>query len=179
MPKYIHLPADHPTGISPQESYPCRRWRALRISTAFTERFTQSHSRLPRPQRPSSQKRRLQADEDDLMKTFSEFDLVMDLNIEENQELLVEFHTEAVDHLRQIEEAVLELEQDVTNCDPINSMFRSFHTIKGVAGFLNLIPVNRLAHEIESLVDLVRNEELSVFTGIIDLVLENKDTITQ
>ena len=113
------------------------------------------------------------------MKTFSEFDLVMDLNIEENQELLAEFHTEAVNHLRQIEEAVLELEQDVTNCDAINSMFRSFHTIKGVAGFLNLIPVNRLAHEIESLVDLVRNEELSVFTGIIDLVLESKDTITR
>ncbi len=110
---------------------------------------------------------------------FAEFDVVMDLNMEENKELLEEFHTEAVDHLGQIETAVLELEQDVGNRDAINSMFRSFHTIKGVAGFLNLIPVNRLAHEVESLMDLVRNDELNVFTGVIDLVLESKDTISR
>ncbi len=110
---------------------------------------------------------------------FSEFDVVMDLNLEENQELLVEFHIEAVDHLGQIETAVLELEQDVSNQDAIDSMFRSFHTIKGVAGFLNLVPVNRLAHEIESLMDLVRNDQLPVFTGVVDLVLDAKDTIAQ
>lgn len=119
------------------------------------------------------------SDEDDLIHEFSEYDVVMDLNMEENQELLVEFHAEAVDHLGQIEEAVLGLEQDVSNRDAINSMFRSFHTIKGVAGFLNLIPVNRLAHEVESLMDLVRNDELNVFTGLIDLVLESKDAVSK
>ncbi len=114
-----------------------------------------------------------------LLKEFSEFDIVMDLNLEENRELLEEFYSEAVDHLGQIETAVLELEQDVTSQDAIDSMFRSFHTIKGVAGFLNLIPMNRLAHEVESLMDLVRNHKLAVFTGIIDLVLEAKDAIGQ
>lgn len=118
-----------------------------------------------------------QSEDDSLMSEFSPFDIVMDLNLEENRELLEEFYSEAVDHLGQIETAVLELEQDVTSQDAINSMFRSFHTIKGVAGFLNLVPMNRLAHEIESLMDLVRNDELGVFTGIIDLVLEAKDTI--
>ncbi|MCH6255218.1 chemotaxis protein CheA [Puniceicoccaceae bacterium K14] len=117
-------------------------------------------------------------DEDQaLLKEFAEFDVVMDLNMAENRELLEEFYSEAVDHLGQIESAVLELEQDVTSRDAINSMFRSFHTIKGVAGFLNLIPINRLAHEVESLMDLVRNDKLVVFTGIIDLVLEAKDVI--
>ncbi|MEM9160386.1 MAG: chemotaxis protein CheA [Verrucomicrobiota bacterium] len=114
----------------------------------------------------------------ELENEFVEFDVVMDLNMEENQELLVEFHTEAVDHLGQIETAVLEFEQDMENSDAIASMFRSFHTIKGVAGFLNLIPVNRLAHEIESLMDLVRNDEMKAFTGIIDLVLEAKDCVS-
>jgi len=116
--------------------------------------------------------------EDELLRQFSQYDVVMDLNMAENEELLREFHTEAVDHLGQIESAVLELEQDVGSRDAINSMFRSFHTIKGVAGFLNLVPINRLAHEVESLMDLVRNDQLPVFTGIIDLVLEAKDTIT-
>ncbi|MDQ8186427.1 chemotaxis protein CheW [Pelagicoccus sp. SDUM812002] len=118
-------------------------------------------------------------EEDGLLAEFAQYDVVMDLNMEENEELLQEFHTEAVDHLNQIETAVLELEQDVTSRNAINSMFRSFHTIKGVAGFLNLVPVNRLAHEVESLMDLVRNDKLEVFTGIIDLVLASKDTITK
>lgn len=120
-----------------------------------------------------------EVEDDGLLAEFAQYDVVMDLNMEENEELLQEFHTEAVDHLGQIETAVLELEQDVTSRDAINSMFRSFHTIKGVAGFLNLVPVNRLAHEVESLMDLVRNDKLDVFTGIIDLVLASKDTITQ
>ena len=117
--------------------------------------------------------------DDGLLAEFAQYDVVQDLNMEENEELLQEFYTEAVDHLGQIESAVLELEQDVTSRDAINSMFRSFHTIKGVAGFLNLIPINRLAHEVESLMDLVRNDKLQVFTGIIDLVLASKDTITK
>lgn len=116
---------------------------------------------------------------DELLAEFAQYDIIQELNLEENEELLQEFHTEAIDHLGQIETAVLDLEKDVTSRDAINSMFRSFHTIKGVAGFLNLVPVNRLAHEVESLMDLVRNDKIEVFTGIIDLVLAAKDTITK
>ncbi len=108
---------------------------------------------------------------------FTEFDVVLDLNLEENQELLSEFHIEAVDHLGQIETAVLELEQESSSKEAIDSMFRSFHTIKGVAGFLNLVPVNRLAHEVESLIDLVRQSKIPIFTGVIDLVLDSKDIL--
>ncbi|MDQ8201560.1 chemotaxis protein CheA [Pelagicoccus sp. SDUM812003] len=140
--------------------------------------FTPSPEADPLPETADSTSDDLPED-DGLLAEFAQYDIVMDLNMEENEELLQEFHTEAVDHLGQIESAVLELEQDVTSRDAINSMFRSFHTIKGVAGFLNLVPVNRLAHEVESLMDLVRNDKLDVFTGIIDLVLAAKDTITQ
>jgi len=115
--------------------------------------------------------------DNDLLVQFAENDVVLDLNLEENRELLSEFQVEATEHLGQIETAVLELEQDSTNREAIDSMFRSFHTIKGVAGFLNLVPVNRLAHEIESLMDLVRSDQLTLFKGIIDLVLGSADTI--
>ncbi|MBC2606949.1 chemotaxis protein CheA [Pelagicoccus albus] len=128
---------------------------------------------------PDSVEESSEIEDDGLLAEFAQFDVIMDLNMEENEELLQEFHTEAVDHLGQIESAVLELEQDVHNRDAINSMFRSFHTIKGVAGFLNLVPINRLAHEVESLMDLVRNDKIEVFTGVIDLVLASKDRITQ
>ncbi|EDY83274.1 ATPase, histidine kinase-, DNA gyrase B-, and HSP90-like domain protein [Verrucomicrobiia bacterium DG1235] len=131
------------------------------------------------PSEPEASTSAPEEEDDGLLAEFAQYDIVMDLNMEENEELLQEFHTEANDHLGQIETAVLDLEKDVTSRDAINSMFRSFHTIKGVAGFLNLVPVNRLAHEVESLMDLVRNDKLGVFTGIIDLVLAAKDTITK
>ena len=108
---------------------------------------------------------------------FSEFDMVMDLNLAENEELLTEFQAEASDHLGQIESAVLELEQNAASEEAINSLFRSFHTLKGVAGFLNLVPINRLAHEIEDLMDLVRSGKLEIFKEIVDLVLDSKDAI--
>lgn len=108
---------------------------------------------------------------------FIEFDAIMDLNLAENEELLTEFQAEATDHLGQIESAVLELEQNAACEDAINALFRSFHTLKGVAGFLNLIPINRLAHEIEDLMDLVRSGKLVIFKEVVDLVLDSKDAI--
>ena len=63
------------------------------------------------------------------------------LHLEENQELLGEFYGEAVDHLQQIEAALLALDQQPDNPEALNSIFRSFHTIKGNAGFLGLVPM--------------------------------------
>ncbi len=108
---------------------------------------------------------------------FIECDAIMVLNLAENAELLTEFQAEASDHLGQIETAVLELEQNARSEDAINSLFRSFHTLKGVAGFLNLIPINRLAHEIEDLMDLVRSDKIEIFKEVVDLVLDSKDAI--
>ncbi|TVR53717.1 MAG: chemotaxis protein CheA, partial [Puniceicoccaceae bacterium] len=110
---------------------------------------------------------------------FREFDCLLQLNLSENSELMPEFYAEAVDHLGQTEAAVLQLEQNPEDTDAINSIFRSFHTIKGVAGFLGLIPINRLSHEVESLLDLVRNGQRSLDGTVIDVVLEAKDVLSQ
>jgi len=106
-----------------------------------------------------------------------ELDQVQTIDISENAELLGEFHIEAVDHLGQIESAVLQLESNPNDRDAINSVFRSFHTLKGVAGFLHLKPINRLAHEIESVLDDVRNDKLEFHQGITDVVLAGRDLI--
>ena len=106
-----------------------------------------------------------------------ELDAVQSIDLDENAELLGEFHIEAVDHLGQIEAAVLQLENNPGDRDAINSVFRSFHTLKGVAGFLHLKPINRLAHEIESVLDDVRNDKLEFHQGITDVVLAGRDLI--
>lgn len=104
-------------------------------------------------------------------------DVLMDLNLEENQELLVEFHVEVVDHLQQIEAALLQLDQQPDNPEALNSIFRSFHTIKGNAGFLGLVPMHTLAHEVESLLDLARNHKLQLNSVIITEILRSRDAL--
>ncbi len=104
-------------------------------------------------------------------------DTLMDMRLEENRELLGEFHAEAIDHLSQIEAALLQLEQNPNDPEAISSIFRSFHTIKGVSGFLQLTPMHTLTHEVESLLDLVRNNKLSINSTIITEMLRARDAL--
>lgn len=109
-------------------------------------------------------------------------DVMLSLNLEENQELLNEFYGETVDHLQQIEAALLVLDQEPDNQEALNSIFRSFHTIKGNAGFLGLLPMHTLAHEVESILDLARNHKLRLNAAIITEILRSRDalqTLTQ
>ncbi len=109
-------------------------------------------------------------------------DVLMELSIGENRELLTEFYAETVDHLQQIEAALLALDQQPDNPEALNSIFRSFHTIKGNAGFLGLVPMHTLAHEVESLLDLARNHKLRLSAPIITEILRSRDalqTLTQ
>jgi len=88
-----------------------------------------------------------------------------------DSDLLSGFISEAFEHLESIELNVLELEQNPNDQEIINNIFRPFHTIKGVSGFLNLMTINKLAHATENLLDDVRNSKLTMNSGIIDIVL--------
>ena len=109
-------------------------------------------------------------------------DAKLELRLEENQELLGEFYGEAVEHLQHIEAALLALEQQPDDPEALNAIFRSFHTIKGNAGFLGLGPMQSLAHEVESLLDLARTGRLRLNSAIITVILRSRDalqTLTQ
>jgi len=93
----------------------------------------------------------------------------------QDTELLGGFVEEAFEHLESIEANILELEQDPDNKDIINNIFRPFHTIKGVSGFLNLTAINKLAHATENLLDDVRNDRRSMDADVIDVVLSVGD----
>jgi len=101
------------------------------------------------------------------------------LNIAGNADLLREFVSEAQEHLHQIEMDALELEKDPADAGALNSLFRSFHTLKGGSGFLNLLPMNRLAHQLEALLDLTRQGKLIAHRAVIDIILEGRDALRQ
>ncbi len=99
------------------------------------------------------------------------------MNVESDADLLREFLNESQEHLQNIELGVLTLEENPSDADTLNSIFRAFHTFKGGSGFLNLLPMKNLAHELESLLDLARNGKLTVDSPVINLILEGGDTL--
>jgi len=94
-------------------------------------------------------------------------------------ELLNDFILESREHLTSIELQLLTLDQDPTNAEAIHSIFRGFHTIKGMAGFLDLDAVREVAHEVETVLDLARNARLVVTSAVIDRILESKDYLNR
>jgi two-component system chemotaxis sensor kinase CheA len=90
-------------------------------------------------------------------------------------ELIGDFVMESREHLTAIELQLLTLDQDPANSEAIHAIFRGFHTIKGMAGFLDLDAVRDLAHEVETVLDLARNAKLAITSAIIDRILESKD----
>ena len=90
-------------------------------------------------------------------------------------ELVGDFITEAREHLTSIEKQMLVLEQTPDAKDAIHAVFRGFHTIKGLAGFLELQAIQEAAHEVETLLDLARNGKVKVGPKLVDVVLESAD----
>ncbi len=94
-----------------------------------------------------------------------------------DRELIAEFVVEATEHLDNAEVQLLTLETDPKDIEAINALFRAFHTIKGVAGFLNLGDIMGVSHEAENLLDNARKDVL-VLEGLrIDYVFDSVDTL--
>ena len=97
------------------------------------------------------------------------------MHLAADPELLGDFLVESRDHLTNIESQLLTLEQDPANTDAIHTIFRGFHTIKGLAGFLEFPAIQAVAHEVETLLDKARNGELAITPAVVDVVLEGAD----
>ena len=103
----------------------------------------------------------------------------LSLDLGKDRELLEEFVSESREHLQNIEQGVLVLEDNPSDAEMLNSIFRAFHTFKGGAGFLNLPAIQGLAHQLESLLDLARQQKLAITRAVIDLILAGADTLKQ
>ena len=93
----------------------------------------------------------------------------------EDRELLGDFILESRDHLTQVELQMITLEKNPEEGEAINTVFRAFHTIKGLAGFLSLDDMREAAHETETLLDLARNHKLAISPPVVDIVLAAAD----
>lgn len=94
-------------------------------------------------------------------------------------ELIGEFATESREHLAQVETDLLSLENGDAEPDAIHRVFRAAHSVKGAAGFLDLNKINDLAHVVENVLDLLRNEKLETSPDLISLLLESNDRLRE
>lgn len=99
------------------------------------------------------------------------------LDIKEDSEIFLEFLSEVHDHLEDSESNVLSIEDDACDYETINAIFRSIHSIKGSAGFLGLTKMQELSHELETLLEKVRKDEISMAQDIINITLGSIDAL--
>lgn len=87
-------------------------------------------------------------------------------------DMLKEFVVEAMDLAVNVEEHLLRLERDPDNKETLNAVFRSFHTIKGGAGFMGLPALVAACHLTENLFDALRTGAAPVTPSAIEASLQ-------
>ena len=87
-------------------------------------------------------------------------------------DMLKDFVVEAMDLAVNVEEHLLRLERDPDNKETLNAVFRSFHTIKGGAGFMGLPALVAACHLTENLFDALRTGQAPVTPLAIEAALE-------
>jgi len=98
--------------------------------------------------------------------------------LDSGDELLQDFLVEAGELLDALGEQLMELEQSPDDKDLLNALFRSFHTVKGGAGFLGLTPLVEVCHRTEDVFNGLRQGTLALDGLLMDTILVAVDTVT-
>jgi len=90
-----------------------------------------------------------------------------------DDELVLDYLAESREHLATIETDLLAIEQAGADIDEqlVNRVFRAAHSIKGGAGFFDLLQIKELAHRTESVLDLVRSGQMTPNSEIVSILL--------
>src|SRR3990167_7008814 len=87
-------------------------------------------------------------------------------------DMLKDFVVEALELATNVEEHLLTLERHPDDLNTLNAVFRSFHTIKGGAGFINLPAMVSACHLTENLFDALRTGKAPVTPIAIEAALQ-------
>ena len=92
-------------------------------------------------------------------------------------EIIHEFLADSLDGLETVSRELVAFEADPSNLSTINAIFRPVHSLKGNAAFFGLLQTKELAHRLESLLDLLRKEQLRPDDEIMDVLLAGTDEL--
>lgn len=94
-----------------------------------------------------------------------------------NEELLKDFFTEAEQQVENLESNILVIENDPTNHDAIDEIFRAAHTLKGGSATVEMNELSTFTHTVEDVLDELRSDRLQVTEPVVDVLLNSIDTI--
>ncbi|MCR4691082.1 MAG: chemotaxis protein CheA [Lachnospiraceae bacterium] len=89
------------------------------------------------------------------------------------------FLDETKEHLQTLSDQFMILEQDPENMDTINEIFRSAHTLKGMAGTMGYKRMQNLTHDMENVFSEVRNNTIKVDGPMVDLLFQCLDALEE
>jgi len=101
------------------------------------------------------------------------------MSIENDDDTIQIFIQESLEHLANIENDFLAIEEAGVNLDNelINKVYRTAHSIKGGAGFMGLTNIKNLTHEMENILGKFRSSELTPNPESINILLLASDTL--
>lgn len=86
------------------------------------------------------------------------------------------FLEEAEEQLQLLDDEVIRLEKETTE-EGLAGIFRAAHTLKGSSAMLGYSAMTEVAHAMESLLDKLRNHEVSVSSSVVDALLHSLDAL--
>ena len=100
----------------------------------------------------------------------------LDIN---NEELLKDFFTEAEQQVENLESNILVIENDPTNREAIDEIFRAAHTLKGGSATVEMTELSHFTHAVEDVLDEIRSDRVKVTETVVDVLLTSIDTIKE
>lgn len=87
------------------------------------------------------------------------------------------FIDETSEHMQNLSDCIMALENDPDDKDTINEIFRAAHSLKGMAGTMGFKRMQHLTHDMEDMFQEVRNDNIKVTSEMIDILFECLDAI--
>jgi two-component system, chemotaxis family, sensor kinase CheA len=94
-----------------------------------------------------------------------------------NEELLKDFFAEAEQQVEQLESNILVIENDPSNHEAIDEIFRAAHTLKGGSATVEMMELSHFTHSVEDVLDEIRSNRVHVDEDVVDLLLTSIDVI--
>ncbi|MBE7707671.1 MAG: hybrid sensor histidine kinase/response regulator [Cyanobacteria bacterium SIG27] len=101
----------------------------------------------------------------------------MEFQKDELNEILNIFQQESSEIIASMDEKLLRLEKDSTDKDLAMHLFRDAHSLKGSARMLGFEEIQNIAHKIEDIISLIREDKLEITSKITDTISECLDFI--
>jgi len=98
----------------------------------------------------------------------------LDIN---NEELLKDFFSEAEQQVENLESNILVIENDPSNHEAIDEIFRAAHTLKGGSATVEMNELSSFTHTVEDVLDELRSDRLKVTEPVVDVLLNSIDVI--